>query len=398
MRLTGRPSHSACWLARGGPAIAGPKSPSCSHRRPRCDSQLLLNDAGGPLSKRLVDAASAVAGLVSILREIDPGRPSRAVIGPGHYASVLAIDESTGIALCTDGVGTKLIVAEQTGRFDTIGIDCVAMSVNDVVCVGAEPLALVDYIAVEEADPGLLEAIGRGLRSGAERAGIEIPGGELAELPEMIRGHPSPYGIDLVGACIGTVQLDRVITGAAISPGDAVIGLPASGIHSNGLTLARRALFDQGGHSLDDELSELGRSLADELLEPTEIYVNAVLDLIRSGIGVHGLAHITGGGLLNLLRLNPEVGYAIDDPPAPPPIFGVIERAGDLVPEEMYEAFNMGTGFCCIVDSAAAEQAKALLRRHYGTARRIGEVTAEPGIVRLPAIGITGRAKGFEPD
>jgi phosphoribosylformylglycinamidine cyclo-ligase len=344
-----------------------------------------------------VNAASAVAGLVSILREIDTGRPTRALIGPGHYASVLAIDDQTGIALCTDGVGTKLIIAEQTGRFDTIGIDCVAMNVNDVICVGAEPVALVDYIAVEQADPAILEAIGRGLRAGAERAGVEIPGGELAELPEMIRGHPSPRGIDLVGACIGTVQLDRIVSGTAIEPGDTVIGLPASGVHSNGLTLARRALLEHGGHSLDDEPDELGRSLADELLEPTEIYVEAVLDLLRSNIEVNGLAHISGGGLLNLLRLNPEVGFAIDDPLPTPPIFAVVQHAGKLEAEEMYEAFNMGTGFCCIVADGAANDAEAVLRRHYASARRIGEVTSETGVVRLDRIGIAGREDGFGP-
>jgi phosphoribosylformylglycinamidine cyclo-ligase len=343
-----------------------------------------------------MNAASAVAGLVSILREIDTGRPSRAVVGPGHYASVLAIDDRTGIALCTDGVGTKLIVAEQANRFDTIGVDCVAMNVNDVICVGAEPLALVDYVAVEEADPAMLEAIGHGLRAGAERAGVEIPGGELAELPEMIRGHPSPRGIDLVGACIGTVKLDRVISGGAIASGDVVIGLPASGIHSNGLTLARRALFEQAGHSLDDEFDDIGRSLADELLEPTEIYVEAVLDLLGSGLDVHGLAHLSGGGLLNLLRLNPGVGYAIDDPLPILPIFSLIERAGVLGPETMYEAFNMGTGFCCIVGAADQQQAEAVLRSHYGSARRIGAVTGETGVVRLPAIGIAGREDGFE--
>lgn len=347
---------------------------------------------------RPVDAASAVAGLVSILREIDTGRPSRTIVGPGHYASVLAIDDRTGIALCTDGVGTKLIVAEQTGRFDTIGIDCVAMNVNDVICVGAEPLALVDYVAVEQADPAILEAIGRGLRAGAEQAGVEIPGGELAELPEMIRGHPSPNGIDLVGSCIGTVPLDRVVSGDAIEPGDVVIGLPSSGIHSNGLTFARRALFEDGGYGLDDRLEESRRTLADELLEPTEIYVPAVLDLLRSGLEVRGLAHISGGGLLNLLRLNRDAGYVIDDPMPAAPIFALIERAGELGPETMYEAFNMGTGFCCIVGASHEERAKALLQSHYASARRIGVVTSEAGVVHLPTAGIVGREVGFEPE
>jgi phosphoribosylformylglycinamidine cyclo-ligase len=341
-------------------------------------------------------AGEAIAGLVSVLGKIDPGREPKSIVGTGHYASVLAIDDHTGIAICTDGVGTKVIVAMQAGRFDTIGIDCVAMNVNDVICVGAEPLAMVDYLAVEQPDAEVLRAIGEGLRTGAELAGIEIPGGELAELPELIRGHPSPLGFDLAGACFGTVELDRVITGSAIAPGDIVIALPSSGIHSNGLTLARSALIEQGGYSLTDEVSQLGRSIGEELLQPTEIYVRAALDLLRSGITVHGLAHITGDGLLNLLRLNESVGYELDALPPTPPIFGLIESTAGLGEAQMYETFNMGVGFCCIVAASGSEDALALLRQHYPAAGRIGEVTPEPAVVRLPGVGIAGRKSGFE--
>src|SRR5436305_1369510 len=269
-------------------------------------------------------AERAVAGLVGVLRTIDLGRPSRAVLGSGHYANVLRIAERTGIALSTDGVGSKVIVAEELGRFDTVGVDCIAMNVNDVICVGAEPLAVLDYLAVESADPDMLHEIAVGLKKGAEQAGVEIPGGELAQLPELIRGHPSPYGFDLVGACFGTVALDAIVTGAAVRPGDTVIGLPASGVHSNGLTLARRALPD-----LRETLPELGeRRVGDVLLEPTTIYVRAVLELLRSDVEVRGLAHITSGGLLNLLRLEAHVGYRIDSPLGVLPIFELIrERA-----------------------------------------------------------------------
>src|SRR5205807_3160651 len=138
---------------------------------------------------------------------------------------------------------SKVVVAEQLGRFDTVGVDCIAMNVNDVICVGAEPIAVLDYIAVEEAHPDVLRQIAEGLKTGAEQAGVEIPGGELAQLPELIRGHPSPLGFDLNATAIGTVALDRIVTGAACQPGDAVVGLPASGAHSNGYTLARRALL-----------------------------------------------------------------------------------------------------------------------------------------------------------
>jgi phosphoribosylformylglycinamidine cyclo-ligase len=308
---------------------------------------------------------AAVAALVETLRRIDPGRPSRQLIRGGHYANVMRLDDRTGIALSTDGVGTKLMLAEQLGRFDSVGVDCVAMNVNDLICVGAEPLAMLDYVAVERADPGMLAQIGGGLRRGAELAGIEIPGGELAQLGEMIRG------FDLVGAAFGTVALDGIITGAEVEPGDAVIGLPSSGLHSNGYTLARKALE---GIPLEDE--GLGRPLGDVLLEPTEIYVRPVLDLIRSPAEVRGLAHITSGGLGNLLRLESEVGYEIDAPLPVPAVFDLIRERGGVSTDEMHEVFNMGCGFCCVV--AAADEAAALerLRAAYPGARRIGRASA----------------------
>ena len=228
-------------------------------------------------------ADAAVGALVAELSKIDPGRPSRQAMRSGHYANVIRLDDGSGIALSTDGVGTKLVVAERLGRWDTVGIDCVAMNVNDIICVGAEPVALLDYIAVPQADPEVLAAVGVGLRRGAELAGIEIPGG-MAQLGEIVRG------LDLVGACFGTVALDEIITGAGVVPGDVVIGLPSSGLHSNGYTLAREAL---GEVAFDDE--RLGRPLGDILLEPTEIYVRTVLELLRSSVDVRGLAHITSG-------------------------------------------------------------------------------------------------------
>ncbi len=337
-------------------------------------------------------ADQALIGLVDVLRGIDTGKPSRARLGSGHYANVLEVAPNLGVALSTDGVGTKVIVAEQLGRFDTVGIDLIAMNVNDVVCVGAEPLAVVDYIAVEDADPEMLRDIAVGLRVGAELAGVEIPGGELAQLPELIRGHPSPRGFDLVGACFGTVALDRMVTGNASRPGDVVIGLPASGVHSNGLSLARRALPD-----LAERPPELeGASVGETLLVPTAIYVRAVLDLLRSGLDVHGLAHITSGGLLNLLRLEAEVGYRIDAPLPEPPIFGLVAARGAVEAAEMQQVFNMGCGFCCVVPEAQADRALALVsERHPGVAV-VGSVTDEAGVVELAAAGLRGTgAEGF---
>jgi phosphoribosylformylglycinamidine cyclo-ligase len=317
-------------------------------------------------------ADSAVTGLVRALGAIELGRPSRQVPLPGHYASVIKLDERVGIALSTDGVGTKLLVAEQLQRFDTVGIDCVAMNVNDVICVGAEPLAMLDYIAIERADPEVCEQIGVGLARGAELAGIEIPGGELAQLGDMVRG------FDVAGACFGTVALDAIVDGSAVQPGDAVIGLPSSGIHSNGYTLARAALE---GLALDeDPEGRLGRSLGDVLLEPTEIYVKPVLELLRSEIAVRGLAHITSGGLGNLNRLAADVSYEIDSSLPVPPIFELIQERGSVADEEMREVFNMGCGFCCVVAAGDEHAALELLRASYPAAMRIGQAGERPSL------------------
>jgi phosphoribosylformylglycinamidine cyclo-ligase len=323
-------------------------------------------------------ADRAVAALVGVLKTIDTGKPSRSVLASGHYAAVLEIAPNLGIAVGTDGVGSKLILAEQTGRYDTVGIDCVAMNVNDVVCVGAEPIALLDYLAVEQADPAVMEQIGIGLKNGAEQAGVEIPGGEVAILPELIKGHPSPNGFDLTATCFGTVALDQLITGAKIAPGDALIGLPSSGLHSNSYSLARRATQDL---PLDGAFGD--GTLADALLAPTVIYVRAALELIRSDIPVHGLAHITGGGLLNLLRLNEAAGFEITDPLPVPPIIDLVRERGEVSDAEAWEVFNMGCGFVAVVPEAQAQRATEILAAHHPGTRRIGTVTDDPGTARV---------------
>jgi len=314
------------------------------------------------------EADASVAALVEALAA-RPGDASRQVLASGHYANVVRIDDRTGIALTTDGVGTKLLVAEQLGRWDTVGIDCVAMNVNDVICVGAEPLAMLDYLAVDRADRSIAAQIGEGLARGAELAGIEIVGGELAQLGEIVNG------LDLAGSCFGLVALDSLVTGSAIEAGDPVIGLPSSGLHSNGYTLARAALAEV---PMDDE--RLGPPLGEVLLEPTTIYVAAVLELLRSAVEVRGLAHITSGGLGNLLRLETAAGFEIDDPLAVPPVFALIEELGGVEAEEMREVFNLGCGFCCIVAASDEAAALELLRGHHPKAKRIGRAVAEPGL------------------
>jgi phosphoribosylformylglycinamidine cyclo-ligase len=332
-------------------------------------------------------SGSAVAALVEVLAGIRTGRPSRSLLASGHYASVLRIDDTRGMALSCDSVGSKVIVCEQLGRYDTIGIDLFGMNANDVICVGADPIALLDYIAVEEANPEVLEQIAIGLRAGAEQAGVEIPGGELAVLPDLLRGHPSPHGFDLVGFCVGLVDLDAIVTGAAIEAGDALIGIPSSGIHSNGLSLARRVLGDLG-----ERVGEL--TVGDLLLEPTVIYVRAIRELLDSPVDVRGLAHITGEGFLNLLRLEAEVGYRIDAPLPVPTVFELIAERGGVDEAELHEVFNMGCGFCLVTPADDAEAAvEWLSRRHPGTAV-IGRTTAAAGVVELPRHGLVGRRPG----
>jgi phosphoribosylformylglycinamidine cyclo-ligase len=217
----------------------------------------------------------------------------------------------------------------------------------------------------------------------------------VCQLPEVIRGHPSPQGFDLVGSAFGTVALDRIIDGSACRPGDALIGLPSSGVHSNGLTLARRALSDL---VFDDSPGELaGASVADALLEPTVIYVRAVVELLRSGLPVHGLAHITGGGLLNLLRIGSGVGYEISAPLPVPPVFELIASRGQVALAEMWEVFNMGCGLCVMVPAERAEEVVGLLAAHHPGAAVIGQLTGDAGLVSLPGVGLVGDSSGLRP-
>jgi phosphoribosylformylglycinamidine cyclo-ligase len=231
---------------------------------------------------------------------------------------------------------------------------------------------MLDFILTERADPEVCGQLGVGLARGAELAGVEIPGGEIAQVGDIVSGH------ELGGSCVGLVALDSIVTGAEVAPGDPVIGLPSSGLHSNGYTLARAALADV---PMDDE--RLGRPLGDVLLEPTEIYVRPILELLGSDVRVRGLAHITGEGLDNLLRLEAEVGYEIDDPLPVPPIFDLIQALGEVTDAEMREVFNMGCGFCCVVAADDEARALELLRTHYPGAKRIGRATDRPGEVSV---------------
>jgi phosphoribosylformylglycinamidine cyclo-ligase len=277
-------------------------------------------------------------------------------------------------------------------RYDTIGIDCVAMNVNDAICVGARPISMVDYIAIEKADADILGAIAKGLAEGAKQAGISISGGEISQLKEVIRG------LDLIGMAVGIVPLDRIITGRDLAPGDLVIGLESSGIHSNGLTLARHVFFERAKLSIDHVFPELGIPLGEELLRPTLIYVPEILDVINNVPTVKALINITGDGLLNLPRVHARVGFLIDDLPPVPPIFGLIQRQGGVSGSEMFEVYNMGVGFCVLVSEGDADAALSILRRHGRRAQVIGRVIEDENKgVHLPRERLTGYGKAFAP-
>ena len=227
-------------------------------------------------------------------------------LSSGYFATILQLESGPPLALSTDGVGTKILLAREANRWEPIGIDCVANNVNDLICVGAVPLALLDYVATDRIDEGVLEEIARGLYLGADLAGIAIPGGEIAQIGSMLAdassGRPM---LDLVGTAIGALPAGRVpIDGSGVRPGDVIIGLPSSGLHSNGYSLARHVLFDRAGMKLSDRVPGTARHLDDALLQPTRVYVAAVQALWAAGVEPRGLVNISGGGLLNLARLS----------------------------------------------------------------------------------------------
>ncbi|MFW6017349.1 MAG: phosphoribosylformylglycinamidine cyclo-ligase [Halapricum sp.] len=261
----------------------------------------------------------------------------------GDYAGLVDIGEQY-LALATDGVGTKLLVAEAVEDYSTVGIDCIAMNANDLIAAGVEPVAFVDYLAVETPKEETSEQIGAGLREGAQRAGVALVGGETAVMPEVIRG------LDIAGTCAGLAPKDVVFPGEA-EPGDAIVGWPSSGIHSNGLTLAREAVTRD--HEYTDPFPpEPDRTIAEELLTPTRIY-SEVLDPLRAH-DAHAAAHVTGGGWTNLTRMG-SYRYEIDDPFDPGPVFEFVQQEGNVDDEEMHRTFNMGTGFVAALEASAAE-------------------------------------------
>jgi phosphoribosylformylglycinamidine cyclo-ligase len=296
--------------------------------------------------------------------------------GFGGLVSVPSGYRQPVLVSSTDGVGTKAMVARAARRYDTIGVDLVAMCVDDVVCQGADPLFFLDYISVGRLDPDVIDALVSGVAEGCRRAGCALVGGEMAEHP----GAMDPGDFDLVGFTVGVVERDRILTGEAGRAGDVLIGLPSPGLRSNGYSLARRVLFDRAGLGLDDVLFG-GRTVADELLEPSVIYAPAVTALLGD-VDVRAVAHITGGGIVgNLPRVLPAGVDARLERSAweVPRIFGEIQRRGEIGDDEMARVFNLGLGMVVVVPPDDAARTLAALRQSGHAAVEVGRLTPASG-------------------
>ena len=292
--------------------------------------------------------------------------------GFGHYAGIVEIPGGKLLATHTDGVGTKVVIANMMKKYDTIGIDCIAMNVNDIICIGATPISFVDYIAVNKNDQKILKQIVKGLVTGAKKSAVPIVGGETAIMPDVIEG--KGFAFDLAGMVVGLLDKKDMILGNKIKAGDMIIGANSSGIHSNGYSLARKALLTK--YSVKDKVKEIG-VIGEALLKPTQIYTNPVLEIIKK-CEIKGLAHITGGSFTKLLRLK-KIGYEIDSLPKTPPIMGLIEEQG-VKSEEMYKTFNMGVGFCVIASKNQATRIKSIFKKHKISSQEIGQISSRKGV------------------
>lgn len=332
-----------------------------------------------------------IAALPPLLRRT---HTPRVLDGFGGFASLFTLDYNSRLfarnyrrpvlVTCTDGVGSKLKIAALTGKYDTVGIDLVAMSVNDCLCTGGEPLVFLDYLAMPKDDPPLTRDLVKGISDGCIEADCALVGGETAILPDFYR----PGDFDMAGFCVGVVEKDHIITGKAIRPGDVVLGLASSGLHSNGYGLVRKIVFDVAKRAVTDFVPELGRTVGEELLEPTRIYVRPVKTVLRhypvKRRVVRGLAHITGGGLVdNLPRVLPAGTRArLRRGSWPePPVFGWLQRLGEVPADEMDRVFNRGIGFVMVVSRYFAESIQRQLADERVASFVIGEIIeGEPGV------------------
>tara|TARA_Y100000590_G_scaffold426165_1_gene534937 strand:+ start:1657 stop:2676 length:1020 start_codon:yes stop_codon:yes gene_type:complete len=291
--------------------------------------------------------------------------------GFGHYAGIVEIPGGKLLATHTDGVGTKVILSNMMKKYDTIGIDCVAMNVNDIICIGATPISFVDYIAANKNNQKIFKQIVLGLVKGAKKSSVPIVGGETAIMPDLISG--KGFGYDLAGMVVGMLSKKEMVLGEKIKANDVIIGVKSNGLHSNGYSLARKALKK---FSLKDNIKGIG-NLGNALLRPTEIYVNPVLETIKK-CTVHGLAHITGGSFTKLLRLK-QIGFHLDNMPKTPALMQLIEDSG-VETNEMYKTFNMGVGFCIVSPESQTKEIHKIFKKHKMTTYEIGQISKNKGV------------------
>lgn len=331
--------------------------------------------------------ASLVGALASSVRA--PGTPGAPVHLPGGFGGLIEFGDNL-LALATDGVGSKLQIASMLNQWSGVGIDCMAMNVNDLLCVGAEPIAFVDYVAVPKPDPAVHAALGASLAEACRQARVTLAGGETASLPGIVNE------LDLSGTALGWLPKGEAVTGEHLEAGDVLIGLPSSGIHSNGYSLVRRIVEHVGIGYTDEvpfESEHTGRTLmrwtegtptlGEVLLNPTRIYCDPVVDLLTAARGeaaftvrdIHGICHITGGGLSNLLRLHPSLGWDIDSPLPVLPEFDWLQEAGGVETREMYRTFNMGTGMILAVSQDQSDAVLSWLQERMPTCAVVGRVT-----------------------
>lgn len=317
---------------------------------------------------------SALAALLRQTRYRPPTGHGRPIDLPGHYAGLIRIGREI-IAVTTDTVGTKVLLARSTGRWEPVGEDIVAVNVNDLAAVGARPCGLVDVILCDEPDAAVFEAVGRGLARGLRRARCSLLGGETAVVPDIV------HGVDLGGTAVGFFPRGRVpITGRRIRPGDILLGLPSTGFHANGWTLVRRLLEES---RTDLSLARPGgkTSLGEELVQPSRIYTPAS-EAVAGLSAIHGLAHISGGGVRNLIRLNARVRFRLDGWPSPEGLFAWIQGLGGIDAEELYQTFNVGIGFVIVLDARRVTEVRRRLSRvGFSDARVIGRVERGAGVV-----------------
>jgi phosphoribosylformylglycinamidine cyclo-ligase len=336
-----------------------------------------------------VDIAAGNEAVERMKKHVKKTFRPEVLTGLGGFGGLFSLNkdkyEEPVLVSGTDGVGTKLKLAFAMDKHDTIGIDAVAMCVNDVIVTGAEPLFFLDYLACDKIVPEKIEAIVKGVADGCEQAGCALIGGETAEMPGMY--HNGEY--DIAGFTVGIVDRKKAIDGSTIAAGDVVIGLGSSGIHSNGFSLVRRLLLEEKGYALTDTPKELGgKTLGDVLIEPTRIYVKQILRLLES-VTVKGMAHITGGGFIeNIPRVLPDgVNVDINRGSWPVlPIFGLMQEAGSITDRDMYTTFNMGIGMVLVVGADQAEQALQLAQEQGELAYRIGTVTSGSKIVTFEGV------------